>query len=766
MLNELLVMRRGMEAAGIEMLERPRDVQEAGTKATLRVALGPDGEVVGVDAVPSELSLWTFGKGNKKRFPFVQPTGILLHRDWTIERKERWLTAYRKRRGEARRRAFLAFLGKAELDSKTLDGWPGRRARSGKWSEAPGDYLKHLGERVEQLQPLHDGPGEAVVAALLRFRSACDNQQYGLPLLHQVVTHVSAAIRHSADDRLLEVAESLLLFGGGAFYIDVPVAEFQRLASDPNQVAEVSRALTEQPAKSARGGTCALSGGRAPLVKDKFPGPVVPVVSKTILFQRFRPIPANARYGRFEADAFPVSQTVANGLAAVLRELTRPERKDKTWRRIPRESPKQIGPKKVTDDLLLSFVEAVPEAEVAAVLAEEFDEASYEDAGAEDQSGDRPSAGSIAAFEAQAERIIEAVRAKVAHLAQTPVRFAVLRQLDPGNRKVVYGGEISVRHLDEAASAWGDGQRNLPPWLTLPMVAAGERAPRPTPPPHVAPLGLIAFSQAIYLYGCCDKMGKIDDIRRTGVGIPAAEAFALFLDHERDDRRRRRAERVLRLVLARRAALAGGMVHALRKGGLDHVKKHDPMQELRHETLRTATVLGVLVHKLGSEKECYMNDAPFRLGQLLAAADQIHAGYCADRRDGDVPPSLLGNQVFSIAGKSPAKALSMLQSRWKPYIGWAKEAARDQGEATLRKADALTSSKKTAERTRGWDIRKGLSYARRLEPLAADLWPRLVDAKATDKFRAELLLGYMAGLESSQRDDRPDKHSDGENQDD
>ena len=39
-----------------------------------------------------------------------------------------------------------------------------------------------------------------------------------------------------------------------------------------------------------------------------------------------------------------------------------------------------------------------------------------------------------------------------------------------------------------------------------------------------------------------------------------------------------------------------------------------------------------------------MNEAAFRLGQLLSVADVVHAGYCADVRQGQVPPALLGNR--------------------------------------------------------------------------------------------------------------------------
>jgi hypothetical protein len=152
-------------------------------------------------------------------------------------------------------------------------------------------------------------------------------------------------------------------------------------------------------------------------------------------------------------------------------------------------------------------------------------------------------------------------------------------------------------------------------------------------------------------------------------------------------------------------------------------------------------VLGLLLHKAGRIKENYMSDTAFKLGQLLAAADVVHAGYCADVRSGDLPPSLLGNQVFTLAQSAPEKALAVLCRRWKPYQGWAAKAARDRS----RPAE-LIASKKKIDQDRGWDIKRAVRHAREMKPLAAELAEALRGCKPDDAFRAELLLGYIAGL--------------------
>ena len=67
-----------------------------------------------------------------------------------------------------------------------------------------------------------------------------------------------------------------------------------------------------------------------------------------------------------------------------------------------------------------------------------------------------------------------------------------------------------------------------------------------------------------------------------------------------------------------------------------------------------------------------MQEVGLKLGQLLAVADAVHAGYCADLRGGAVPARLIGNATLATAQFNPAKALASLCRRWAPYANWAK----------------------------------------------------------------------------------------------
>ena len=207
----------------------------------------------------------------------------------------------------------------------------------------------------------------------------------------------------------------------------------------------------------------------------------------------------------------PVGQDTAIRLAAAAEALTAGERKDVTWRALPGEAPKQ-------NDLLLAFVASAPDAPVAATLGVDD-----EDDFSKEAPETAPVADSVAAFEKRTKRLIEAVQAKVgANFRQTPVHLVVLRKVDPANRKVVYAGAPTVADLHAAATAWVAGERNVPPWLTLPVPRRAERKPLPMTPPHMAPLGVIRFSKQLFV-----RQGTE---RQEVVGLSAAEALGMFLE--------------------------------------------------------------------------------------------------------------------------------------------------------------------------------------------------------------------------------------------
>lgn len=711
MLNELLIAERGATRAGLRMDELHPDIKSASQVPTLVVRLGSDGRVDSVHPLPDAVVAWTLRDGQHNSFPFVQPKAPL------------WVASQRASKAEEDPREIILPMAKgAKINPEAVKEWTNKR------------LLTRVQERLEVLKSGRDGPAATAAAAMERF---CLAARDGHQLASQIAERLVRELRQTAQDDWVRVAVALLLGAdgrrsggqpaGGAILFDAAGAALPIYHRDV--AASVSAALRTAGASAQDGevGRCALTGERGKLVTGNFPQPTLPVLGQTFLFARNRDIPSSARYGRFGPDSMPVAEGMAIRLAATIRTLTSDDRLGRTWRPVPGERPQQT-------DLLLAFVEDDPLAPIAGTLADDG-------AGEREDAADSPAAmaaAAIAEFETRTRRLLEAVRGKAdSDFRASPVRFAVFRKVDPANRKIVYAGRVGVGDLYEAALSWARGERCVPSWMTLPVTVKGGGA-KPAAPPHVSPLGLIAFTRAVFRRGGTE--------RSEAVGIPASAAMRLFLD---DDRRL--TVGVLRLVLARRAALGAGAAHATRRG-----RRFWTAFDTR-EALRTVSVLGVLLNKLG--KEDPMSDAAFKLGQLLAVADVVHAGYCADVRNGDTPPSLLGNQVFTLAQRSPAAALAALGRRWKPYAGWVKRANQ-----IHQKASDLVDSKKPEKVRRGWTMRRAVRQGREVQSICASLAAELSECAVDDLFRAELLLGYMAGLpQASPGSASDDAHDDQEN---
>jgi hypothetical protein len=714
MLNELVLIEAGARQAAIESVPLHRDVNPSPTRSLpiLHVRLNAASEIASIRPLSPDVKAWTLQDGQHNRFPFVQPKPPLWNVSSEHDEKRRVATNVRGSANE-RRDALLEL-----AESATLN------VGSATQSVSEG-FLSRLHERRQQLDSLLSSEAAVVPVLLARFLEACNSADGPIRLWRSIEEHLRRELLRTAEASWVNVAAALLvgridskqriwkcagvlLFDCDA---DIPIHD-GRLAS------AVSGALDERENAGSAGskvGRCALTGGQGLLLSGSFPQCTLPVIGQTYLFSKNTDVPANDRYHRFSSDSMQVGRETVARIGSTLRALTSAERSGKTWRKIPAQASKE-------NDLLLAFVAAAPDAPIASALADEDDLFAEDARTAADTAGE-----SIAEFEKRTQRIIEAVHAKVgADFRHTPVLMAVLRKVDKGNRKVVYSGAPTVGELYDAANEWAQGERNVPPWFALPLFLKGERNPILGRPPHVAPLDVIAFSRQVFIRGGAD--------RQEVAGVPASEAFALFLETRKPGRV---GSRFLRLVLSRRTGLLARAACSLREPS-GSSREFD-----RREALRTVTLVGVLLLKLGRTKENYMNDSAFKLGQLLAAADAVHAGYCADVRGGEVPPSLLGNQVFTMAQTAPATALAVLCRRWKPYAGWANKAARE------RNTESLVNSKDKREERRGWDIRIALRQAREMAPLAEALRSGLDSCVPDDRFRAELLLGYVAGIPKS-----------------
>lgn len=703
MLNDTFEVYTALTAHGIGAAGRHGDIKDMAKGPALRVRLSDSSDLVSLEvlAEAGRGAVWTLRDGQHNGFPGLKTGHGLLALDDAarVVHQKNWAAAGKS--AALKRAEVTRLLGAHSFDLTRCRTWP-----------SPG-HRQRIRERLHQLGSLADNHLSAsITAAFERFLGSLDRSPSPL---EQLFEKLRERFQTRGDD-WIEVTRDALI-GPVPLVIDVVGGEFALDASDPRQVAAITAALNA----SAKGsGVCALTGQNTELHEGNFPQPNLPGLGQTYLLScntadipaldRYRPV--GDRQVRRSERPFPIGAALTQAIGGAIQHLTQDGMKEKTWRLIPSE-------KSGEQDLLIVSFPPVTDAEIARALS------------GEDENGDGDEEGRSpeSLLEELAGRVIQQTHGKAEHDRPENMTILVLRTVDPANRKTIYHRSASAKEFHTAAVRWPEAVRNNPPWIELLFPKDKKRVTGPRKPPFVKPLSVIRRSQMQFVG---------DGNRRVPViGIPASEAFALFLG---DGNVLATARAILDLLLKRHAPLLAGLAVAQR-AGIDRLSKYDPKTDLRRDGLRTVTWLGILLFMLQRKKEDYMTSAGFRLGQLLAVADVVHIGYCMDVRDGSIPGSLIGNAVLVTAASQPYKALDLLCQRWPPYAAWLANDELISGKAE--------GAKRMGEKDKAYALYKALGQAQRVKPMLLELPEQLEPyrEKTDEVFRAELLLGYMAGLE-------------------
>ena len=714
MLNEIYALRRGLVSAGIEFVPIHPHVSSPGKTAALHLRLDRRGMPTEVMALEKDrvASLWRLSDGNHSSFPYVKFKWPLLNVPDDPDQRKADADAWRALKPSCRREHLRVLARNYGVSTKACALLAGQGFRDS------------LGNRLRALSSLTK-PHDAVPSVIERVLAIEDLAAFARCLLAR-----SLAAINEGDYALLEAVRILLVghfvngtWTGSPIIIDVLAGEFARDVADPSHASAISQALSDETAVPRERGRCVLLGEDALLHSGPFPKPTIPVLGPIIMFSKNADNDASHRYGHADNVGMPVGAELSQSLSGALVAITEQSLKGTTWRSIP-------GEKHNATDLLVVFVDGVPEAPVAKVFAgDEAEDDCLEEETSHIEAADREATIAAAAqgvFRARAERVVKAVKGKLGvDFRDTPVTVLVLRKIDKGNAKAILHRALTVGDLYDAAIAWAAALGNVPGWLQMP-VPRKSAPPRQSGVPSLTPLQLPRLTRAMFI------RGGTTSAKRGPVGITTADALTLFLGESGAEQI---AIATLRMVLARQAGLLVGTAQALRRHNSEAIRQFD-----RHAALQAAGLIGVLLAKIGHTREIYMNSASFELGQILAAADVIHVGYCFDIRGGQIPPTLLGNSMLSVAYDDPQRALSMLCLRLKPYLSWGKQADRD-------KAIHLSGSKYAEDKAKGCAIKAAISQLSSIKDVARSLASHLPVATETgDTFRAELLLGYVAGL--------------------
>lgn len=421
----------------------------------------------------------------------------------------------------------------------------------------------------------------------------------------------------------------------------------------------------------------------------KFAQIAVPVLGGVILRSQVAAVPAQSRYHLCDSDTFPVGSEARKRIKAALEWISDSTRYGETFG--------TAG----DNELLFAFPDKLPPSKVP--LASLF--------------GAQSPAVDVAAkeekFEHLAKTVIDQLKGTGEAVAEAELNIFSLRKMDKARTKVVYYRNITVGSLEKASKAWHDGFQNLPDLSICDWNEDKNEKGRSFPVPVEA--------QTIFplkLHKILNTVWTLDKDNRTGARQSAVRIFepsvglSLLLDVSNGSLTSYVAERFLShsqtyfVVLCRTKG----------RGDIARLPEKDVYPG----------ILGLLLYKLGKNKETYMNESAYQLGRFLRVADEIHRLYCEIVRNKSIPPELCGSSLLTAMLESPARTLDQLAMRSAPYVKWAR-AFHDHEKAGL---------------VHYW-MRQWSQIAAALHDLK---WP----SRPTPEERAQVFLGYLSSFQKSE----------------
>lgn len=279
------------------------------------------------------------------------------------------------------------------------------------------------------------------------------------------------------------------------------------------------------------------------------------------------------------------------------------------------------------------------------------------------------------------------------------IRIFILRRLDvdvnSGRTKVIYTRQTDANELEKCSEAWTCGCSNLP--------AFRFGTPRTPYPLDVADI----------LNRFWKQNGEI-----------ATEKFKSCPKYHG-----------MELLLEPDLPVTADM-HRLTESAMNigpHLGKLCAKKDLYHSVWEKAkdmlAILGLFLSRKHIGKDQYMENLPYLYGQLLKAADELHALYCTVVRNGDFPPQFVGSSLFQSAAEAPVRTIYLLSQRIMPYYSWAKSY----------RMKNITESGKESWRA-GWLY----GICEKIMGKLQESWT--MQTRFNDEEKAQLFIGYLAAF--------------------
>lgn len=704
MLNELKLLADSIQAAGFSGEEWDDKLKEIKVKGSpcFVVDLSAEGEIEGLRFLEQDkakvLRTWQ-GGSNGECFPSFN---FLPFYELSEDKKNPLTTAQKKAAIES----FVADFLKLEEPPEQVG--PVRLADRKKADPKTGKCLGSIASKFFDIVSKGASPDDSFV----RFKNAFSKlaptdvaATFNRKLLSFLRSNLTPEMPFQKDpptiwSLLFSRTPDVVLF------FDCPSETAFPIASEKGVRTINARLLSEKksaPAKSGATETDAFGesvsvaelAGKLPEVK--LPG----AIANTKLRSMSSESKCQARYGRIDAESFPIGNKARAAMKSALAWISSPEREGKTWA--------FAG----VNELVFAYPKSLPPS--PPLLARLFGN------GWNSESTGGRAEARFEQYAADALRGLKTVSETATPTAQIEV-FAI-KKADNAHRKVVFYRNYSLAKLEESVSGWLAGADNIPDivlrkWPRKEKGTKSAKGTRPVPLEFRAPLPLAA-TRLVYTMWSKDGNEKLEPEFRSGVlyeGYPVFDGLELFLG---DAVPTGLASRMLSLFLQGTGSLCAAV------GNLSHgrlARKRDVIENGHvAEHLETALpLLGILLHKLNRTKENYMDTAPYLIGRFLNLADGLHAVWCRNvKKDDPLPPQLLGSSLFASFQLNPVQAFANASLRFKTYLDWAK-----------------TNQTKDVALTR-WFVGE---FGR----VSSAIKEAGIPARLSDADKAEMLLGYLA----------------------
>ena len=218
------------------------------------------------------------------------------------------------------------------------------------------------------------------------------------------------------------------------------------------------------------------------------------------------------------------------------------------------------------------------------------------------------------------------------------IRIVILRKIDKARTKVIYTRQTDANELEKCSEAWTCGCANLP----------------------VFPFGTPQTPYPMDVADILNRFWKQSGEIATDKFKPCPKYHGMELLLEPD----------LPVTADMHRLTESTTNIGPHLGNL--CAKKEFYRLILEKTKDMLAILGLFLSRKHIGKDQYMENLPYLYGQLLKAADEMHALYCTVVRNGDIPPQLVGSSLFQSAAEAPVRTMQMLSQRLMPYYSWAK----------------------------------------------------------------------------------------------